>query len=194
MQRPVPKWNQLRKSDQASLMRKGLNMIKFDNQSMDDELRLTVLTLYVKLNGLQLWNIMGSIVKVKPGCLEFFCDVMQLRKILTSSPFFYSPSNIAWLNWPSILLKEYWESQEKRYYGALHFKHFENWPTCQVEAHIDKVGWRGGPGMQPQALPVSGVHHWITKDDYKKPYIVREILLRQGWDPVPLLGVGVRTR
>jgi hypothetical protein len=194
MQKPVPKWNQLRKSDQTSLMQKGSNMIKFDSQPMDDELRLTLLTLYVKLNGLHLWEIVGSIIKVTPGRLEFNCNVVNLRKILASSPLFYSPSNIAWLNWPSILLKEYWESQEKRYYGALHFKHFENWPTCQVEAHIDKVGWRGGPGMQPQGLLVSGVHHWITKDDYKKPYLIREILLGQGWDPVPLLGVGQRNR
>jgi len=195
MQRPVPKWSQLRQYDKALLMQKGLNMIWFD-QKMNDELRLTVLTLYVKLNGIHLWNIVGSIANIKPGRLEFFCDVIQLRKILTSSPFFYSPSSLPILKWPSILLKEEWESQEKRYYGALHFKHFdfESWPVFQVEAHIDEVGWRGGLWMQPPLQLVSLVHHGITKSSYKKPYIIREILLRQGWDSVPLLGVGVPTR
>jgi hypothetical protein len=196
MERPVPKWNQLRLYDQASLMRKGYTQIWFDK--MNSEYRLTVLTLYVKLNGIKLRVKRSNSYLVNnrsfwedhvfwwhwtdAGCLTFHVyDVKELKRQLTDSPDFSSPA----------ASDDSWNSIELRYKGALHLKHEANWHPQKriIQAHIDEVGWRGATLI---TLPISLVHHGITYSSYGKPYIAREILLSQGWDPVPLLGVGVR--
>jgi hypothetical protein len=177
-------------------MRKGYTQIWFDK--MNDEYRLTVLTLYVKLNGIKLRKEIGQTFMVKkrsfweehvrwwhwtnPGCLTFHVwDVNELKRQLTDSPDFSTPASS----------DESWNSIELRYKGALHLKHEASWhPQPRIiQAHIDEVGWRGSTLI---ALPISALHHLITYSSYGNPYIAREILLSQGWDPVPLLGVGIR--
>lgn len=177
--RNVPFWNQLRKHDHTLLESRGYGNPWFDSQY--DKIRLTVLTIYVKLDGLLIWNYVQKASSIYPGRLEFLVsDVKALKRMLTMSPLFRSPSES----------EDEWESLELRYMGALHFKHFKGesphlWPVNKVQAHIDKVGWLG-------AFPISLIHHGLTYSSYEDPYTAREILLQQGWDPVPLLGVGCK--
>ncbi|MFO7641133.1 MAG: hypothetical protein R6X17_07650 [Candidatus Competibacteraceae bacterium] len=178
MNRNVPSWNQLRKYDHDLLTPPGYGNPWFDSQP--DEIRLTVLTLYVKLSGIKFWKYVNRRDTIYPGRMEFrTTNVRLLKQELTRSPQFRSPA----------ASDQEWDSVELRYEGSLHFKHPLDkrypWPPDKVQAHIDKVGWLGAP-------PVSLVHHVLTYSSYKDPFVARKILLDQGWDPVPLVGIGVR--
>lgn len=199
-EKPVPKWDQLRRFDHANLASRGYTKIWFDPK--DDKIRLTVLTLYVKLWGLtlggkRLWSFVEKGVAVDSGRLEFHIKLDQFRlfkDLLKLYDSFETPSDS----------DKKWESIEHRFYGALHFKHFEGdaswpWPINRVQAHIDQVGWRGfaDKTTTSKAHPkiwIPAVAHGLSYYSYKDAYIARRILLQQGFDPVPLLGIGYLNR
>jgi len=201
---PVPKWDQLRKYDHDRLMEKGYTKIWFDTQ-INDKMRLTLLTLYVKLNGLKLgiatpsgdrdsfWSRhvrWWAGKKFEYGNLEFYVrDIHHLLFDLEILPYMQTP----------VFKGKYWESIELRFYAALHLKHFDGWPVNQVQAHIDEVGWRGSADkyITAKAHPkvwIPLLVHGLSYSSYKDPYIARSYLLEQGWDPVPLIGVDTSYR
>jgi hypothetical protein len=141
----------------------------------DDILRLTVLTLYVKLKGLDLWRFVGTPENsTGGGRLEFLCtDINGLAKVLRGREDFSTPN----------LSKPEWASREWKGKGALHFKHFPGWEPAKLQAHIDKEGLT----FNPLQLVLHAID-WL-QDGYKDVYGNRRILLQQGWDPVPLVGV-----
>ncbi|GEM_PF-2196482 len=199
-EKPVPKWAQLRPWDHGNLASRGYIQSWFDR--MNDEYRLTVLTLYVKLWGtmlgnLHIWEYVEKGEAVYPGCLEVlikYPNFPSFKNSLKASPSFETPSDS----------DKAWESIEHRFYGALHIKHFEGkdpykWPVNRVQFHIDEVGWRGFAAKTTKSVMnpriwIPALLHGLSYDSYKDPYIARKILLGQGWDPEPLLGAGRRIR
>jgi len=184
----VPLWDQLPSYAREELEAKAYSGDWFDRQI--PETRLTILTLYVKLRGMQLWeHIRGVMIDETnqyPGRLNFIAnDVNALKQDLRSRWNFRDPE-------PSNVQK--WDSAEKRATGALHFKHFESWPPDKVEAHIDQAGvWLGSKAFWWVGVPVTGLRHLIAYDSYQDPFGIRDILLRQGWDRQTLLGTAAAT-
>jgi hypothetical protein len=185
--RAVPRWNALSEQAHKDLSPKNINEAWFDQQP--DKIRLTVLNLYVKLKGMDLWQFVGGRASVSEGCLEFWAtDVKALTRELTNRWNFRSPGQSS---------KKEWDSAEKRATASLHFKNFYNpkrpsdWPENKVQAHIDQAGnWLGDPTLWWAGQPVTGIRHLAAYDSYKDVLGTREILLQQGWDPKPLIGVG----
>jgi hypothetical protein len=197
MSREVPYWKQLpdyaRKQLAATAKRNSggpngsdwpYGEIWFDKET--DVNRLTVLNLYVKLSGMSLWQYVSEGLRTTGhGCLEFRSnDVLALKRELTNRRDFTEPED-------SLVV---WSCREKVSTGALHFKHFTPWPTDYVQAHIDKTGLGFGGKWSPLVLGplVMGLPHLADdcRHGWKDVFGIRDILLRQGWDPLPLLGVG----
>lgn len=181
----VPTWEQLPAYAQRDLQKPGYTKEWFDRA--DDALRLTVLNLYVKLHGLGLWQYVQAANETKEGCLEFTADVDGLRAVLRARRDFRDPAKS----------KEEWDPAEKRTTGALHFKHFKGWPLTKVQAHIDQAGlWLDSEAFWGVGAPVTGIRH-LFKDvlgkGYRDVFGTRDILLQQGWDPKPLLGVAAES-
>ncbi|WP_157758232.1 hypothetical protein [Cystobacter fuscus] len=172
----VPRWAELLAVHQAAL-RRWEDMLTHP----DDSLRLTVLTLYVKLEHLGLWDFVGEPVQsTGGGRLEFRCpDVPGLKQALRLREDFTSPENSP----------KDWSCRELRKRGSLHFKHFSGWTDEVVQAHIDKeglylMGWRN------LFLPIQAVLHLLDAraNGYTDVFGIRDILLAQGLDPVALKG------
>jgi hypothetical protein len=172
----VPRWSDLLAVHQAAL-RHWEELLAHS----DDSRRLTVLTLYVKLEHLGLWGFVGEPVpNTDGGRLEFRCpDVPGLKQALRMREDFTPPESTP---------KE-WSCRELRKRGSLHFKHFSGWTDEVVQAHIDKEGlflkgWRN------IFLPIQAVLHLLDArvNGYTDVFGIREILLAQGFDPVALLG------
>jgi hypothetical protein len=179
---PVPRWSQLPAYAQSALASKGYDEEWFDGT--DDARRLTALNLYVKLSGLGLWNYVGSEDDSKPGILEFICsDVKGFKDTLRSRADFTSPEKSM----------DDWSSREMKASGSLHIKHFEGWPESKVQAHIDRHGlllaskwwW-----LLPFVPLTQMLIHGLTYYSYEDVYGIRDLLLAEGWDPLPLKGVG----
>jgi len=181
---PVPEWYQLPELAQADLLAGGFK--RFWDERDDPEVRLTVLNLYVKLKGMDLWRFVDRDRGTAKGVLNFESpDVDGLKKTLTDREDFRNPERS----------DEKWSSREYRAVGQLHFKHHKNWPKGWVEAHIDPHGlymaskwWWIIPPVQLVEMLI----HGLTKEQYTDVYGIRDILLRQGWWPEPLIGVRVR--
>jgi hypothetical protein len=186
MSKDVPRWKQLPDYARNELALRGYGGQWLD--SRPDAIRLTVLNLYVKLRGMDLWKFVLMRGESTPvGCLEFLTtNVALLKQELTTRWQFRNPEDST----------DEWHSPEKRLHGAVHFKHFKGWPVNKVQAHIDRFGrWLGQPQLFWAGQPV-GVPILLHLADYlchgwEHVLDVREILLEQGWDPQPLLGVGV---
>ena len=179
MNKKVPFWDQLPGHAQRDLSVKGYGKLWFDKQKAP--LRLTVLNLYVKLRGMNLWRHVRQHASISVGCLEFLTtDVRFLKKELTNLWNFRSPEDS---------MKE-WDSAEKRATGALHFKHFKGWPVNKTQAHIDQAGnWLGNRVFWWAGQPITGLRHLASYDSYNDVFGIRNILLQQGWDRRSLMGV-----
>jgi hypothetical protein len=175
--RAVPFWNHLPNYAQNDLIHPGYGKNWFEKKS--DEVRLTVLNLYVKLKGMRLWNYVRKESSTHVGRLEFEADVQGLKQDLRARWNFRDPEASA----------EEWDSSEKRVTGVLHFKHFKGWPLSKVQAHIDQAGlWLGSKWFWWAGTPVTGIRHLLGYESYQDVFGIRDILLQQGWDPRPLLG------
>lgn len=180
----VPGWNQLPVRTKADLERCGLNETWFNDHA--DDLRLTVLNLYVKLKGLGFWHFIGwNESSTSRGCFEFLTPrLASFRKALQERKDFTSPQKS---------FRKYWNSRELRSSCSLEFKHFEKWPPEKVQAHIDRIG------LLPKSklwwlVPVVPLGHMaahgLTPDSFKDVFGIRSSLLQQGWDRETLLGTG----
>ncbi|PWB58134.1 MAG: hypothetical protein C3F18_03015 [Nitrosomonadales bacterium] len=178
---PVPQWNQLPAYAQADLMSRYYDQEWFE--SHDDISRLTVLNMYVKLKGTNLWRFVASESGTGPGTLDFVCtDITGLKNDLRNRDDFTSPEESP----------AEWSSREMSSRGSLHFKHFKGWPETKVQAHIDQYGlllrskwwW-----LLPIVPLIQMAIHGLTYESYKDAFGVRDILLAQGWDPAPLKGI-----
>ena len=184
MVQQVPLWGQL-----PDYAQEELSAAHYDNRTggfefdtKPDHVRLTVLNLYVKLSprraGPQLWDYVAQpspLHQSLVGCLEFLTnDVDALKQELDDHPDFTED-----------VFVNGWGYREKRDTCALHFKYFKGWPRHKVQAHIDLFGL--GPAyVGPVAM---GLRHWIFYHGYEEVFVIRALLLQQGWDPKPLLGV-----
>ena len=181
MNQRVPYWKQLPESAQKDLSSRNYDETWFDKQ--EDSIRLTVLNLYVKLSGMNLWRYVFRRDTTSHGCLEFFTNnVRLLKQDLTNRWNFRSPEDSM----------DEWDSAEKRVTGALHLKHFKGWLENKVQAHIDQAGnWLGDQAFWWAGQPVTGLRHLASYDSYRDVFGIRNILLQQGWDRQPLLGVSI---
>lgn len=179
---PVPDWFQLPDHAQLDLSARGYTQTWYD--SKPPNIRLTILNIYVKLKGLELWNFVGNESGTDLGRMVFASsDTAGLKRTLTDRDDFTSPEES----------ELEWSSREMRVSGALHFKHFAGWPKNQVEAHIDQIGllmlskwwWL----IFPVPLIVMAAHG-LSQESYKDVEGIRDILIDQGWDPATLRGVG----
>lgn len=172
----VPRWSELPTVHQAALSH-------WEKLLLDpsDARRLTVLTLYVKLARLDLWSFVGEPVdSTDGGRLEFRCpDVPGLKQALWERGDFTRPEDSP----------KDWSCRELKSRGSLHFKHFSGWTDEVVQAHIDKAGLYL-KGWRNLFLPVQLVLHLLDArvDGYTDVFGIRELLLAQGFDPVPLRG------
>ncbi len=173
---PVPRWSELPAVHQAALSRWEALL-----SDPAESRRLTVLTLYVKLQHLGLWGFVGEpLDSTAGGRLEFRCpDVSGLKHALRERDDFTSPEDSP---------KE-WSCRELRSRGSLHFKHFSGWTDEVVQAHIDKAGlflkgWRN------LFLPAQALLHLLDSraNGYTDVFGIRDLLLAQAFDPVPLRG------
>jgi hypothetical protein len=178
----VPQWASLPEYAQAELAACGCDAGWFERHAADGTMRLTVLNLYVKLRGLELWRHVGSESGSQAGCLHFLCpDVGALKAALRGRDDFTNPD----------ASPDEWESREKRAEGALHFKHFTGWPVAQVQAHIDPQGLllQNNLWWLVPVVPLGQmIRHGADPTGYVEVHRIRAMLLEQGWDPAPLLG------
>ena len=172
----VPRWSDLLAVHQAAL-RHWEELLAHS----DDSRRLTVLTLYVKLEHLGLWGFVGEPVpSTGGGRLEFRCpDVPGLKQAIRMREDFTLPENSP----------KDWSCRELRKRGSLHFKHFSGWTDEVVQAHIDKEGLYL-KGWRNLFLPIQAVLHLLDAraNGYTDVFGIRDILLAQGLDPVALRG------
>jgi len=195
MSRSVPTWKQVPIYAQKALSVRGFGNPWFDAQT--DRLRLTVLNLYVKLSGMRdLWRFVKQrdSAPLDPnnpnrgvGCLEFLTDDANvLKRELTHRADMTVPQDST----------DQWEVREKRIHAALHFKHFTGWGITKVQAHIDKTGLGfGGAFSLPLIGPLvmAGPHLAdYCRHGWEDVFAIRDLLLKQGWDRKPLLGVDAR--
>jgi hypothetical protein len=175
---PVPWWNQLPSDVQTKLGWCDLDEQRFN--SLPDLKRQTVLNLFVKLSGLDLWKYVGEFVnKPDVGNLDFVCfNVPGLMNALRAMGTFTDPGE----NQDTM-----WDSREKRGRAPLHIKHFAGTET--IQAHIDRYGlylnthWYSTiPGF------VAHTADWFV-DGYQEALDVRDILLKQGWYRDALIGI-----
>jgi hypothetical protein len=179
----VPTWEHLPDYVQQALGSKGIKADWYDKTDTSDDLRVTLLTLYVKLKGLGFWEFVGTMEEsTSKGQFEFACtDVHKLKDALRKRDDFTSPEQSD---------KE-WSSREMRGVGQLHFKHFDKWPVDKVQAHIDQVGpFLHNPFLRVLGIIPFGIGHLIDdkRKGWQQPEKIREILLEQGWDPTALKG------
>ena len=177
----VPQWAQLPPDAQKDLASREYDEAWF--RTHGPEMRLTVLNLYVKLSGLQLWEFVDTQSNTKVGVIEFLCSKIDgFKDTLRKRDDFTSPEES----------EEEWSSREMRAVGQLHFKHFKGWPKTLVEVHIDQAGllmrskwwWLFPPVPLLQMLG-----HGLSYESYKDVYGIRNILLDQGWYSAPLIGM-----
>lgn len=178
---PVPTWERVPEYAQKELELRGYDQTWFESNI--DILRLTLLNLYVKLSGLGLWKFVQTQDGHGPGILHFKTDVTALKQELRDRPDFTSPEESP----------DQWSSRELRASNALHLKHFKGSPPDQVQAQIDQKGllfrskwWWLLPVVPLGQMLAPGLAYY----SYQEVVGIRDILLGQGWDPAPLLGVG----
>lgn len=177
---PVPNWGELPDYVQRDLASREYDADWFTRHKDDPTMRLTVLTLYVKLSGLGLWSYVQAESGSALGCLHFL-SAESLPDVLRARADFTDPAQRA----------KAWDSRERRAEGALHFKHFVDWPEFKVQAHIDPEGlllcsdawW-----LVPIVPLTQIIAHNLDPEGYKDVYRIRKILLKQGWDPTPIIG------
>jgi hypothetical protein len=182
----APFWGQVPDYVRADLSAAAYDHKWFDDES--DEIRQTVLNLYVKLSGMDMWKhvMRRDITTPTPkGCLEFLTrSVVTLKADLKNRPEFTVPDD-------SLVA---WECREKRSSFALHFKHFGGWTNqAKVQAHIDRVGLGFGGKWSPPIIGplVMGVPHLrdYCQHGWQEVFEIRDALLKQGWDPEGLSGI-----
>jgi hypothetical protein len=178
MEQAVPRSTELPDDVRRELSAAGYGHEWFDAEG--DRIRLTVLNLYVKLRGLDLWRFVGWRDSTSPGCLEFTaCDGARLEQECQQRWDFRSRRAST----------GHWDAMEKRVRGALHVKHFRDWPPARVQAHIDAAGlWLRHPVFWWVGLPVTGPLHLAAYGSYRDVFRLRALLLRQGGDPRVLVG------
>jgi hypothetical protein len=195
---PVPSWDDLPEYAQSALKKTGYDQLWVGkvNLTPTEDHFLTVLNMLVKLAGMKLWNFVGEPIRYSVGSIEFRAATMDgLRAALAQRSDFSTPD----------ANPDDWESREHRMSGSLHFKHHKKWHDDEehVEAHMDQAGARCGGALGAACYPVQGqlhVHEYMRgkiKDrfpeydahDYRNVRDLRQILLDQGWDPAPLVGV-----
>jgi len=178
----VPQWDELPDYAQGELGACGYDAAWFAGQAQAPIMRLTVLNLYVKLKGMQLWQFVAKESDSQPGCLHFLGSaVHELKAALRERDEFTDPQDAM----------DSWDSREKRADGALHFKHFSGWPEAKVQAHIDPHGlllhsplwW-----LMPVIPLGQMLAHAADPTGYTEVYTIRDLLLDQGWDKAPLTG------
>ena len=190
MSNSVPFWGELPSYVQDSLASRDYDHRWFDEHQ--DTIRLTVLNLYVKLSGLDLWKFVTKRdpTAVDPkhpnvGNLQFLtADVNLLRAALRNRSATFTA--------PDESLKD-WQCRETRGTGALHFKHFSGWTEPnRVQAHIDRIGLYAG--HVPISVVAYGLPHLIDlcRHGWENVFAIRDLLLQQGWDRQPLLGTGAK--
>jgi len=176
----VPQWNQLPELARRELELKKYNESNFNQKN--DIYRLSVLNLYVKLRGLNLWQYVSEESHRGIGSLNFIAKKSnELQKTLQKRDDFTDPES-------GSTSKLRWSSREKRSTGSLHFKQYSDWDKEKVEGHIDKAGLHGW------IIPIIGpiiqlIKHWVdwARDGYQDVYGIRNILLGQGWWRQPLI-------
>jgi len=170
---PVPRWNQLPAYARDNL--KGrLDQPSFD--ALANDLRLTVLNLYVKLQPLGFWGFVGRLrlEAGKEGQFNFSCTNTQnlWNTLCWRDDFEVKGQEVS----------ENWEAREKRTLGALHFKHFGD----IMQAHIDQVGYYHTGKLLRTA--VLALRHLWNYHSYQDVFGIRDLLLQQGWDSLVLKG------
>lgn len=183
---PVPQWEHLPAYAQAELSAAGFGAPWFDSRRGDDTMRLTVLNLYVKLRGLELWRFVhGDAGTAGAGCLEFTCtDVNGLIAALDGRSDFTAPGE------RPLLEEDTTFTREKKGDGALHLKQFDGYAEARrFQAHIDPVGLYADSSAPIPLDAGQALAHWIDDQEkgWTQVYKIRDILLREGWDPAPLL-------
>jgi len=187
--RPVPRWEDLPPYAQHDLETGGFGQTWYEQMDALDghPLMLTALVLYVKLKGMGLWGFVNdSMVNKKyltwdSGELQFSCkNPPLLRAVLTSRPDFTNPE----------ASDREWSSRELRSVGSLHIKKY----PLFVQAHIDYYGLlrNGAWWVAPPVQLAQMASHGLSQQSRRDVYEVRELLLRQGWDPAPLVGRAYR--
>lgn len=180
---PVPRWADLPEHAHNHLHSAAYAGSWFDRQS--DEMRLTVLNLYVKLSGMHLWQfIQHDPMRIceQPGNptigkLNFLCrSPPALKNLLRARPDFADPEDS----------DAKWSSREKRSTGSLHVKHWGSF----TEVHIDYYGlvMSDAAWWFPPAQVGQMIAHGLSQDSYRDVYRLRGMLLAQGWDRATLLG------
>lgn len=180
----VPTWGTLPAHAQAALAPPGFDAAWFASQP--EMIRLSVLNLYVKLKAVGLWHFVARNAGSDSQSLTFRAtDVHELKRALRARRDFTDAD-------PG----QPWQSREYQTKGQLHFKSFAGWPEDRVQAHID------GRGLLPSredligtavgtlglVFPFQALSHRIEYDVYQNPYLVRDVLLGQGFDRATLEG------
>ena len=183
---PALDWADLGPPIQADLRLKGLDGAWFSSKGKSDDLRRTVLNIYVKMAGItiggkRLWDFVGRQFDVTVGRLEFIAapgakDFMNALASATRK--FTNPgTNIA----------DTWDSREFVAFMQLHLKHFKGWPDPnRVEAHIDPHGLYSGPGLG-RANVVEMLVHACTMNQYQNVANIQEGLIKHNWGKTILL-------
>lgn len=178
----VPFWGQLPDYVQRRLTVAGYHHSWFD--TAPPVIRLTVLNISVKLSGMGLWHYVSRPTSTTQGCLEFMASTAAaLKRELNSRPEFTFVSESG----------QAWACREKKATCTLHFKHFSGWSPDQVQAHIDRVGLMFGgkwspPVLGPLVMGLPHLHDSRTKG-WQEVFDIRDMLLKEGWDPRALLGI-----
>jgi hypothetical protein len=179
----VPTWDTLPGPAKVALEPRGFKKEWFE--SSHDDVRMSVLNLYVKLKALGLWHFVERDAGSDSESLTFTCtDIHEFKRALRARGDFTSPEATS----------DSWESREYRTVGQIHFKHFEGWPENRVQSHIDGRGllpskplfYGLAAGTAGLGLALQALAHRIERDSYKDPYAVRDILLQQKFDQATL--------
>jgi hypothetical protein len=176
---PALAWGDLGPPVQGDLAAKGLGAAWFSSIGKDEELRRTVLVLYVKMSGMKiggrrLWDFVGRQLKTTPGRLEFIVapQVEAFMHALATSRTFTKPEKAPSTDWDS---REFVATLQ------LHFKHFNGWPDKNhVEVHIDPHGLYSGPGIG-RINVVEMIVHACTLQAYKNVGSIQRKLIEKGW-------------
>ena len=185
-----PIWSELASNSQRDLARKGFDEYWFAGS--DEEVRLGVLNIYVKLRSITIagtigWKfisdrtvgtgnrIIGGHTFVDQGSLMFSTlPANLLRNSLFREPTFADP--FAW--------RKGWDSRELCPSASIHFKHANDWDLNMISVHIDPAGLAPSPGVWGKISPRQWKRHLedYLDDGWKNVSLIRSILVKQGWD------------
>jgi hypothetical protein len=181
----APDWRELPKKIQLDLASRGFDYNWFTkDKGADEDIRLTILNLYVKLRSVMIagtpgWEYVGRLRWAEPGSFTFLTNEQRLKDCLRREKNFANPNIIA-INRFECTTPDEWDSRELRAWGSLHFR---SEPVRQVvSVHIDPAGLASAPGILGKLDPRAWGAHcdtWRNKR-WKDVAYIRYILLQQG--------------